>query len=167
MPDLPRARAHCRHGAGLELPAAAAPCIKIDGEAYWDGGYTSNPPVLELAELGRSRTLLILRINPAAGEGLPHSAPAIHNRTAEIVFGRPLAIELAPLEKIRRLDHGLLGSLQPQLRRLARLDLQIIDGDATLARLDPITKLVPDIEMLERLRVDGRAPAEAWLGRRA
>ena len=31
---------------------------------------------------------------------------------------------------------GLLGSLQPRLRRLARLDLQIIDGEETLARLD-------------------------------
>ena len=77
--------------------------IEIDGEAYWDGGYTSNPPVLELAKLGRSRTLLVVRINPADGEGLPHSSPAIRNRMAEIVFGRPLAIELAQLEKIRGL----------------------------------------------------------------
>jgi NTE family protein len=139
--------------------------IEIEGEAYWDGGYTSNPPVLELAELGRSRTLLVLRINPTNGKGLPHSAPAIRNRTAEIVFGRPLAIELAQLEKIRCLGRGLLGSLQPRLRRLARLDLQIIDGEETLARLDPITKLVPDIEMLERLRAEGRVAAEAWLRR--
>jgi NTE family protein len=139
--------------------------IEIEGEAYWDGGYTSNPPVLELAELGRSRTLLVLRINPTNGEGLPHSAPAIRNRTAEIVFGRPLAIELAQLEKIRCLGRGLLGSLQPRLRHLARLDLQIIDGEETLARLDPITKLVPDIEMLERLRAEGRVAAEAWLRR--
>ena len=139
--------------------------IEIDGEAYWDGGYTSNPPVLELAELGLSPTVLVLRINPADGEGLPHSTPAIRNRTAEIVFGRPLAIELAQLEKIRDLGRGLLGSLQPQLRRLARLDVQIINGDETLARLDPITKLVPDIEMLERLRTEGRVAAEAWLRR--
>ena len=139
--------------------------IEIDGEAYWDGGYPSNPRVLELAELGLSPTLLVLRINPADGEGLPHSAPAIRNRTAEIVFGRPLAIELAQLEKIRDLGRGLLGALQPQLRRLARLDVQIINGDETLARLDPITKLVPDIEMLERLRAEGRTAAEAWLRR--
>jgi NTE family protein len=38
--------------------------IKIDGEHYWDGGYSSNPPVIPLAELGRSRMLLVLRINP-------------------------------------------------------------------------------------------------------
>ena len=141
--------------------------INIDGEAYWDGGYTSNPPVLALAELGCSRTLLVLRINPLDGDRLPRSAPAIRNRTAEIVFGRPLAIELAQLEKIRGLDRGLLSSLQPQLRRMARLDLQIIDGDETLAHLDPITKVAPDTRLLEHLRATGRAAAEAWLSRQA
>ncbi|HEX6010495.1 MAG TPA: patatin-like phospholipase family protein [Geminicoccaceae bacterium] len=141
--------------------------IEIDGEAYWDGGYTSNPPVLELAKLGRSKTLLVVRINPADGEGSPRSAPAIRNRTAEIVFGRPLAIELAQLDKLRGLGRDLLGSLQPQLRRLARVDVQIIDGGETLARLDPTTKLVPDTGLLEHLRADGRAAAEAWLRRRA
>ena len=157
--------------AEMVLASACLPqlfqAIEIDGVAYWDGGYTSNPPVLELAKLGRSKTLLVVRINPADGEGSPRSAPAIRNRTAEIVFGRPLAIELAQLEKLRGLGRDLLGSLQPQLRRLARVDVQIIDGDETLARLDPITKLVPDTDLLEHLRADGRAAAEAWLRRRA
>jgi NTE family protein len=141
--------------------------VEIDGEAYWDGGYTSNPPVLELAKLGRGRTLLVVRINPADGEGSPRSAPAIRDRTAEIVFGRPLAVELAQLEKLRDLGHGLLGSLQPRLRRLARLEVQVIDGDETLARLDPLTKVAPDARLLEHLRAEGRAAAEAWLRRRA
>jgi NTE family protein len=141
--------------------------VEIDGEAYWDGGYTSNPPVLELAELGRGRTLLVVRINPAHGEGSPRSAPAIRDRTAEIVFGRPLAVELAQLEKLRDLGRALPGSLRPRLRRLARLEVQVIDGDETLARLDPITKVASDTRLLEHLRAEGRAAAEAWLRRRA
>jgi NTE family protein len=141
--------------------------VEIDGEAYWDGGYTSNPPVLELAELGRGRTLLVVRINPVDGEGSPRSAPAIRDRTAEIVFGRPLAVELAQLGKLRDLGRALPGSLRPRLRRLARLEVQVIDGDGTLARLDPITKVAPDARLLEHLRAEGRAAAEAWLRRRA
>jgi NTE family protein len=121
--------------------------VEIDGEAYWDGGYSSNPPVLELAELGRGRTLLVVRINPADGDGSPCSAPAIRNRGAEIVFGRPLAIELAQLEKLRALGRGPLGALRPRLRRLARLEVEVIDGDGTLARLDPLTKVAPDARL--------------------
>ncbi len=139
--------------------------VAIDGEFYWDGGFVSNPPVLALAELGRSRTLLVVRINPAEAESMPRNAPGIRNRTAEIVFGRPLAIELAQLEKIRRLGRHPLSRLQPQLSRLARVDVQIIDGDETLARLDPITKMVPEGGLLERLRAEGRAAAEAWMHR--
>jgi NTE family protein len=157
--------------AGTVLASACLPqlfqAVEIDGEAYWDGGYASNPPVLELAELGRGRALLVVRINPADGDGSPRSAPAIRNRGAEIVFGRPLAIELAQLEKARRLGRGPLGALRPRLRRLARLEVQVIDGDGTLARLDPITKVAPDTRLLEHLRAEGRAAAEAWLRRRA
>jgi NTE family protein len=157
--------------AGTVLASACLPqlfqAVEIDGEAYWDGGYSSNPPVLELAELGRGRTLLVVRINPVDGDGLPRSAPAIRNRGTEIVFGRPLAIELAQLEKARRLGRGPLGALRPRLRRLARLEVQVIDGDGTLARLDPITKVAPDTRLLEHLRAEGRAAAEAWWRRRA
>jgi NTE family protein len=157
--------------ADVALASACLPqlhhAVEIDGEAYWDGGYSSNPPVLELAELGLGRTLLVLRINPVDGEGLPRSAPAIRERTAEIVFGRPLAVELAQLDKLRRLGRGLPGWLHPRLRRPARLEVQVIDGDETLARLDPITKVAPDARLLEHLRAEGRAAAEAWVRRRA
>jgi NTE family protein len=158
--------------ADMVLASASLPrihhAIEIDGEAYWDGGFVSNPPLLPLARLGRSRTLLVVRINPAEADALPRKAATIRNRTAEIVFGQPLANELAQLEEIRRLDRGgPVGWLRPQLRRLARLDVQIIDGEETLTRLDPATKATPDAQLLEDLRAEGRAAAEGWLRGRA
>jgi NTE family protein len=153
----------------MVLASASLPqlhhAVEIAGEFYWDGGFVSNPPVLALAELGRSRTLLVLRINPAEAESLPRSAPGIRNRTAEIVFGQPLANELAQLETIRDLGRNPLSRLQPRLRHLAGVDVQIIDGDETLSRLDPITKMAPEGDLLERLRAEGRAAAEAWTRR--
>ena len=139
--------------------------IEIDGEDYWDGGYSSNPPVIPLAELGRSRTLLVLRINPVEAGTVARSSAAIRNRVAELVFGRPLAIELAQLQKLRGLGAGPLSLLKPRLRRLAATDVQIIDGDEILARLDPTTKVQPDRDLLLRLRKEGRAAAAGWLGR--
>jgi hypothetical protein len=55
--------------------------------------------------------------------------------------------------------------LQPRLRHLAGLDLQIIDGDEALGPLDPATKLTPELRLLERLRHEGRAAAQRWLQR--
>jgi hypothetical protein len=79
------------------------------------------------------------------------------------MFGRPLAVELAHLEHLRGLAHHPIAWLTPKLRRLARLDLQIIDGDEVLADLDPVTRLVPDLRLLEHLREEGWATAERWL----
>ena len=80
---------------------------------------------------------------PLEAHRLPRSAAAIRNRTAEIMFGRPLDDELARLEDARRLSRNRwLNLLQPRLRHLAGLDLQI-DGDETLARLDPSTRVSP------------------------
>ena len=107
--------------------------VEIGGSLFWDGGFSSNPPLMALAELARSPTLLLLRINPLEAHRLPRSAAAIRNRTAEIMFGRPLDDELARIEDARRLGRNRWHNLlQPRLRHLAGLDLQIIDGDETL-----------------------------------
>ena len=138
--------------------------VEIGGALFWDGGFSSNPPLMALAELARSPTLLLLRINPLEAHRLPRSAAAIRNRTAEIMFGRPLDDELTRIEDARRLGRNRWRNLlQPGQRHLAGLDLQIIDGDETLGRLDPSTRVSPDRRLLERLRDEGRAAAHTWL----
>jgi NTE family protein len=154
--------------AEMVLASACLPrlhhAVEIGGSLFWDGGFSSNPPLMALAELARSPTLLLLRLNPVEAHGLPRSAAAIRNRTAEIMFGRALDDELARIEDARRLGRNRwLNLLQPRLRHLAGLDLQIIDGDETLARLNPSTRVSPDRRLLEHLRDEGRAAADIWL----
>ena len=155
--------------ADMVLASACLPrlhhAVEIGGPLLRDGGFSSNPPLMVLAELARSPTLLLLRLNPVGAHRLPRGAAAIRNRTAEIMLGRPLDDELARIEDARRLGRNRwLNLLQPRLRHLARLDLQIIDGGETLARLDPSTRVSPDRRLLERLRDEGRAAAHTWLG---
>ena len=157
--------------AEMVLASACLPqihhAVAIEGELYWDGGFSSNPPVIALAELNRGEPLLVVRINPAEVVEPLRRAGAIRHRTAQLVFGRPLADELAYLDHLRRSTTGPLVRLMPRLRRLARLDLQIIDGDAVLAMLDPATKMMPEPRLLEQLRREGRATAARWLNERA
>jgi NTE family protein len=139
--------------------------VEIDGELYWDGGFVSNPPVVELARLGLSRALLVVRINPASADRELRSAAAIRNRQGEIVFGQPLANELAQLEKLRGLARNPLTWLQPELRRLARVDVEVVGGDEILAGLDPTTKMSPEPWLVDHLREEGRNAAATWLQR--
>ena len=83
------------------------------------------------------------------------------------MFSRPLEDELAQLATIRDMARRPWALLQPQLGRLARLDLQIVDGDDTLAALDPATKLAADSKLIDLLRQNGRVAAERWLRRAA
>jgi NTE family protein len=133
--------------------------VEIDGEAYWDGGYVSNPPVLPLVQRCRARDLLLVRINSRERRALPKSAGEIRNRVGEIVFDQPLERELALLEERR----GWPTAISTAERRLARHRLHVIDGGDVLASLDPSTKVIPDWDTLQRLRDLGRAAAAGWL----
>ena len=141
--------------------------VTIEGEAYWDGGFVSNPPLADLVEHCRARDLLLVQINPDAVSELPRSARDIRNRMAEIVFGRPLAIELEILAARRRRARSPLRWLSPTARRFARHRRHVIDGGPVLAGLDPASKVDPDWPRLVQLRDLGRSAAEAWLDERA
>ena len=63
--------------------------ITIDGEPYWDGGFSANPPLVALVEGCPARDLLLVQINPLRAERTPRTPREIRNRMAEIAFGRP------------------------------------------------------------------------------
>jgi NTE family protein len=135
--------------------------VEIDGEAYWDGAFASNPPLLPLIRSCRARDLVLVQINPIETDRVPRTASEIRNRVGEIVFGRPLLEELARLDQAAR--RGPLAWLSPGGRRLARHRLRRIDGSALLAGLDPSTKVDPSWPMLEKLARLGRDAADDWL----
>ena len=138
--------------------------IEIGGTPYWDGGFSANPPLLDLVEAGHVRDVVLVQINPLRAERAPRTPREIRNRIAEIAFGRPLA------EELERLRHHAGPRLSPlrwlsrRRRRLARHRLHTIDGSAELARLDPRTKVDPTWPLLLDLRARGWQAADAWLG---
>jgi NTE family protein len=138
------------------------PAAIVDGEPFWDGGYTLNPPILALAATGAARDLLLVRINRLASDSAPRNAGGIRDRVAEIVFGQPLARELERLEEARHKGR-LLRMLDARTRRLAATRLHVIDGDSALAALHPETKILPFWPLLAQLCDAGRNAAEAWL----
>jgi NTE family protein len=138
------------------------PAITIEGEPYWDGGFSANPPLVALVEGCRARDLVLVQINPTHAARTPRTSGEIRNRIAEIAFGRPLAEEL---ERLRRGAGRLtpMAWLSTRRRRLARHRLHTIDGSAELSRLDPRTKVDPTWPLLLDLRARGARAAEIWL----
>jgi NTE family protein len=60
--------------------------IEIDGEPYWDGGYSGNPTITPLIRECKSQDTILVQINPVERERSPRSASEILNRLNEVSF---------------------------------------------------------------------------------
>jgi NTE family protein len=67
------------------LPAVFQ-AVEIDGEAYWDGGYSGNPTMTPLIQESVSDDTILVAINPVERPGARHPEPAERG----VVQRRPL-----------------------------------------------------------------------------
>lgn len=148
------------------LASACLPLLReavvIDGEPYWDGGYSANPPLRDLIRATSAEDLLLVQLTPDERAGSPRLRHDIQRRSLEIAFSAPLKRELQAIEDMRRLCGETLA-LRPSLcRQLDRLRLHRLSlwDDFDEAGANPANVSWP---FLSRLSAAGRAAAEAWL----
>ncbi len=133
--------------------------IEIDGEAYWDGGYTGNPALFPLFEAELPSDVVIVNINPLERPDLPRSVQEIENRVNEISFNSSLLRELRAINFVQRLlDDGTVPE-----GAMKRLHVHMIADDRLMAELSVITKMVPNPYLLNRLKEAGRIAADRFL----
>lgn len=137
--------------------------IHIDGEAYWDGGLTANPPLFPLAYQGKARDIVLVTLVPGRWEDTPDSAGHIDRRLNDISFGSSLHTELQGLAIAKREAGKSLFGLGRLERHLRQLRLHHIDADATTGQLDSLSKLTPHHGLVQELFAAGRKRATAWL----
>ncbi|MFO1090050.1 MAG: patatin-like phospholipase family protein [Hyphomicrobiales bacterium] len=131
--------------------------VEIDGEAYWDGGYSGNPTLTPLIRECRSRDTFLVQINPVVRPQTPQSARAIASRVNEISFNAVLLKELKMIALLRQVaDPGSGEGAQWAEMRIHRIhsDLMVALGDSS--------KLNAEWAFLTMLRDEGRRAAEAF-----
>ncbi|WP_137124292.1 patatin-like phospholipase family protein [Roseomonas sp. HF4] len=133
--------------------------VEIDGQAYWDGGYSGNPTMTPLINECVSDDTIIIGINPVERPGVPKSARDILNRLNEVAFNAVLLKELAMIALLRDVaDPG-----NEKNAHWARMRVHLIRSDM-LAALGASSKLNAEWDFLTMLRDEGRAAADAFLG---
>jgi NTE family protein len=132
--------------------------IEIDGEAYWDGGYSGNPTITPLVRECRSQDTILVQINPVERAGTPQSARDILNRLNEVSFNAVLLKELRMIALLRQVaDAGNgEGALWAGMR-IHRV------ASETMATLGYSSKLNAEWDFLIMLRDEGRRAADAFL----
>lgn len=135
--------------------------VMIDGQPYWDGGYTGNPPLWRLFQETQCRDAIIVQINPTERPQTPRTPEEIANRVNEITFNACFLTELhAAVVLARLLRSGALKSEDFRLERLHR-----IGGAGKLQTYPNSTTLDTSWPFLKQLRDFGREDAKAWLER--
>lgn len=155
------------HGADLTIDALlASAClpqlfraVEIDGEPYWDGGYSGNPALWPLIYETRAMDVLLVKINPLVRPTTPATAAEIADRVNEITFNAGLVAEMRAIHFVERLVRE--GRVDPG--RYKALRLHMVADDAGLDPLQPSSKLNTDLGFLQRLHMLGRDAADRWL----
>jgi len=133
--------------------------VEIDGEAYWDGGFGGNPPLVKLVqESGQESAtpdLLLVQVTPSRDSYVPITLAAIDRRLDQIAANAALNAELAAIAWAQS------QTTAPSLRlsRIAAEDS--VDGLAQRSSTDLGRGFI------RTLHRSGREAAERWLGQGA
>ncbi len=135
------------------------PAVEIDGEAYWDGGFSGNPALYPLLTSSVAPDILVVQINPLVRATLPRSAREIMNRVNEISFNSSLVKELRAIDLMQRVAEAKgidLGVYTHTYLHLIHTDLEVKDLVAS-------SKLNAEWSYLRLLFDLGRGWADDWL----
>ena len=133
--------------------------VEVEGQHYWDGGYSGNPPIFPLIYMGGCPDIVIVQLNPINIPDVPRDMRAIMDRINTLAFNSSLMREMRMIRFVTELiDRGDLDGSKYQ-----RLFIHTIEAEETLAALDPSSKLNADPRFLRQLFELGVARAEAFL----
>jgi NTE family protein len=132
--------------------------VEIDGDPYWDGGYSGNPTITPLVRECNSSDTILVQINPVERPGTPRSARDILNRLNEISFNSPLLKELRMIALMRQAADP--GHREGKL--WARMRIHRIASDL-MTDLGASSKLNAEWEFLCKLRDEGRRCAAEFI----
>ncbi len=132
--------------------------VEIDGESYWDGGYSGNPTLAPLVNELVSDDTILIPINPIERPGTPTTPQEIFNRLNEISFNAVLIKELYMMALLRQ--NATPGSGEGA--EWARMRVHVV-RNPVMTKLGYSSKLNAEWDFLSMLRDEGRKSAEVFL----
>lgn len=155
--------------ADVLLASACLPAlhhaIEIDGEAYWDGGYSANPAIFPLFYQCQSPDVVVVLLHPLVRPDTPKTARDIWNRVTELGFSATFLREMRALAQAKIEAEKAFFSVGRLERRLRKMNVHMIEAEELMTQLSPGSKLNTHRSLIEFLRDQGRSRAEIWLER--
>ncbi len=137
--------------------------VEIEGEAYWDGGYSANPPLRQLVVETEAPDVLLVQLLPDSGAESPQLSYEITRRAREITFNASLLREQQAVADLRRACAGQHLFRSELCRKLDRLQIHRIAAPDVVEGLARENPLDTSVRLVRRLHDAGREAAGAWL----
>ncbi len=132
--------------------------VQIEGDPYWDGGYSGNPTITPLVRELDSEDTILIPINPVERPGTPTTARDILNRLNEVSFNAVLLKELRMIALLRKVvDCGETEGARWAGMRIHMVRNHIMDT------LGYSSKLNAEWDFISMLHQEGRKAAESFL----
>jgi len=158
-----------------ELHVLASACLPtmqkaviIDGEPYWDGGFSGNPAVYPLVFDCGGDDILIVHLQPLSIEHTPDNATQISDRVAEIGFQSTFLREMRAIAyTFRKSKKAWLSRLLPGTleRRFKRLRFHMIESTEYMSTMPRLSRCDTRWIFLNELKSRGKLHAERWLAK--
>ena len=165
-----RSRPYCSRAATLEAVIASAclplafPAVEIEGENYWDGGYSANPPLVQLVQESGNHDLVLVTVNPINRRRTPSSPDRIPDRISELTFNQTLTKDIRAIALLKaELDGRPPVCGVPFIQSIANLRLHEIQNEIAMREFDPKSKMFPSWSLLTDLHGLGSDTASEWL----
>ena len=131
--------------------------VEIDGEAYWDGGFSGNPAIFPLVYECNSRDVVMVHLTPAERPEVPFTSHDIMNRMQEIGFNAALIREMRAVAFInKRLGEGKMAEGKEML-------IHVIEAEDVIREFPGSSRLNNSWDFLSHLYDVGRKRADTWL----
>jgi len=159
---LPRVISNDAMSADALLASACLPqlfqAVEIDGEPYWDGGYSGNPTLWPMIRGGRARDLIVVQLVRDSVDDAPTDATGIRQRIGEIVFNSSLVAEMQAIAAMRAIAGKDQASsvMDTRLHRIGPPHADLVNAGSPLER---------SRQWLLQLHAEGRAAARRFLRR--
>lgn len=137
--------------------------VEIGGRAYWDGGFSANPALVELARESAVADTLLVMLNPTVKPELPTGSREIAGHVNHLTFNAPLRRDVELIETLRQEPAGGLLRRHSLARRIKAHRFHLIDAGRYTSLLKPETKMKPDWGLFTYLHGAGRTETHKWL----
>jgi NTE family protein len=133
--------------------------VEIEGEHYWDGGFSGNPALHPLIYRSQASDIILIQINPVERNAVPDTESEIMDRVNELTFNASLLAQMRSIDFVNRLIAK--GYLPAERYRTVRLHR--IDGGEALEAYPASTKSNVDGALIESLFELGKTCGQRWL----